>query len=201
MVEAVVLEHQTVIAVEQVWTTQELTLLVHERNLDLRSRQAAKNKHHSEPCLHRRLGLRFGEVNYSAKSRDAFGSRMIGYESAQLLDRNKPRMKEEVRGHDPLGYLLSAAEIDHGSQWGCGWQSTAYEDLASSKWHTSNGCPRAPITAQRFWDGDLDWMARVHIQSMKPGGRESGESRPVGQSPRYCMQKKLRTLIQAGPPI
>jgi hypothetical protein len=115
---------------------------------------------------------------------------MIGGESAQLFDRDKPCMKEEVRGHDPLGYLLSAAEIDHGSQWGCGWQSTAYEDLARSKWDASNGCPRAPITAEQSWDGDLDWVARVRIQSMKPGGCESGESRPVGQSPRHRFQEK-----------
>jgi hypothetical protein len=102
MVEAVVLEHQSVIAVEQVCTTQELTLLADERNLDLRSRQAAKHQHHSQPCLHRRLGLRLGEVNDLAKSRDAFGSPMLGRISAQLHARNKTGVKEEVRGHDPL---------------------------------------------------------------------------------------------------
>jgi hypothetical protein len=113
---------------------------------------------------------------------------MLGHISAQLQARNKTSMKEEVGGHDPLDQLPSAAEIDDGSEWGCGWQSAACEDLARSKRDASNRCPREPVTAQRLWDRDLDRIARVHTQSVEPSRCESRESRALGQSPCYCIQ-------------
>ncbi len=116
VVAAVELDGQALRAIKQVWTSQQLAAGVTDGNLNLWPGKTGKYQEHSQSRFHRRLGLRFGQVNHTAEASYALRSRMIRNIRAQLGDADQPRVKEEIGRDDPFGQRISATDVDHRTQ-------------------------------------------------------------------------------------
>jgi hypothetical protein len=100
VVAAVIFDCQTLQAVKQVWTPQETAVVVMDRNLNIRPGKSSEHEEHSQPGLHRGLGLRVSLVHNPPKPGDALCSRMLGDIAVQLGDGYQFGMEEHVRCDD-----------------------------------------------------------------------------------------------------
>jgi hypothetical protein len=103
VVAAVIFNRQALLAIEEVWTSQEAALIVIDGNLKLRPRKSGEYQQHTEPGLHWGFGLRFGQINNAPKPFDASGPGMLTDVSAQFADRDQLGVKEHVDGNDSFG--------------------------------------------------------------------------------------------------
>jgi len=78
-------------------------------------------------------------------------------------------MKEHVRGDDSLGQRISASEVDDGTEWRRGRQTTPNHDFGWSESGAANRYAGTSASADRVWDRDLNRVARRQVQSVQPG--------------------------------
>jgi hypothetical protein len=75
-------------------------------------------------------------------------------------------MQKQVRGYNSFCQRISAPEVNQRPKRGCGRQTMPLDDLFSAECGAANRRASTAAAAYRFWNRDLDWLARRHLQTV-----------------------------------
>jgi hypothetical protein len=152
-----------------------MSLVVMDRNLNLRPWDAGQHKEHPEAGLHCGFGSRLDKLKNAPKPSDALGARVLGGITAEFGDVNQAGMEDQIRSDHTFCQWISSSEVDHRTERGRRGQRAPQHDLVRGEIGAADRRAGKAAAADRFWNGDLDWIAGRHVKSVQPGCGATGE--------------------------
>jgi hypothetical protein len=128
---AVVLEPQSLLAVEQIRASKEGASLVAKGDLNLRTRQPIEHEQHPQASFHRRLCSAFGELEHASSRTDTLFA-FAGVNPVTQVHRvEQSRMERHVSEDDCLNQCQSPAEVEKCAYKRSGSEPTSDNHLAT----------------------------------------------------------------------